>query len=351
MPTVHIVGGGVAGLALAAGLPPDWRVHLHEQRWGRRSVPTLFGLQRTGREALAELGVGHELRDASIEVSSARALDDDGAVLSAASGVDVQLVPRTTMVDMLRGRLPKSVQVHRHRVLDLAQLRNSADRSWEDRTLVVAADGVHSVVRASLWGARSAPRLTGATAVRGVIPGDPAQAEPAGLEETWGPGGLFGVTPRPGGGANWFATLPRRPFADTREALDTLRGRWAQARSIRSVLDRALPDDTLVNDLWESRLPLGLTRRGPDDSRCVLIGDAAHAMTPNLGRGAQEALQDAVVLGQALREHGLDAGLRAYSRRRTAQPQLVRAASGAVLRIATTRRTRLRRLLMAPLPP
>jgi 2-polyprenyl-6-methoxyphenol hydroxylase-like FAD-dependent oxidoreductase len=64
------------------------------------------------------------------------------------------------------------------------------------------------------------------------------------------------------------------------------------------------------------------------------VGDAAHAMTPNLGRGACEALVDAVALADLLNSRPIDEALRAYDRDRVLRTQALRAASRALMVVA-----------------
>ena len=111
------------------------------------------------------------------------------------------------------------------------------------------------------------------------------------------------------------------------------------------LLGAGLPEQTLVNGLWASRWPRRLVR-----GRTVLVGDSAHAMSPNLGRGACESLVDAHVLGTALRDRPVEAALRHYERRRLVIPSLIGWASGRVLRVATTRHERLRNGALALAP-
>ena len=66
----------------------------------------------------------------------------------------------------------------------------------------------------------------------------------------------------------------------------------------------------------------------------VLVGDAAHGMTPNLGRGACEALIDAVTLADLLNTRPLPEALQAYNRRRLLRSQALRVASSAMARLA-----------------
>src|SRR5699024_4772989 len=226
-------------------------------------------------------GLQTALDSAGLAVDSGTFSDSRGRVLTRMDGLDVRLVPRPDLLTLLGDRLPANVRVHRRTVRSRADLVGSPDG-----TLVIGADGVHSGVRRAAWPARSAPRRLAATAVRGVI--DEEDPEPV-IQEIWRPGGAFGMTPRPGAGVNWYATLPRRRFRRSAEAIAALRARWAGAKGpAAGVLRHATPARTLVNDLWQSRWPGTLVRDGS-----VLVGDAAHAMSPSLGRGANEALVDA----------------------------------------------------------
>jgi 2-polyprenyl-6-methoxyphenol hydroxylase-like FAD-dependent oxidoreductase len=89
--------------------------------------------------------------------------------------------------------------------------------------------------------------------------------------------------------------------------------------------------------------------------RCTLLGDAAHAMTPNLGQGACQALEDAVVLGRCVAPGGdVSAALRAYERerrRRTARFQNRSRSAGAMGQWASPLAVRTRSFLARRLLP
>ncbi|GID62254.1 monooxygenase [Actinoplanes cyaneus] len=163
--------------------------------------------------------------------------------------------------------------------------------------LVVAADGIHSAIRRSLWPRAASPRPIGVRAWRGVTPawdGDLVVAI------TWGRGAEFGVVPLVDGRVYWFAAINTAALGATGQdtAVPERFLRWHDP--IPALI--AATGTVLCDDLACLDEPLPTYVRG----RVVLLGDAAHAMTPNLGQGANQALEDAVVLaGVADRPDGL----------------------------------------------
>lgn len=321
MATVEIIGGGIAGLTLASAIRrPEWQVTIREQGLppGGREVDTAFGLWSPAVTALDDIDIGDIVRaqGARVDVATIRSADD--RILARIRNQDVVMMGRVSLRRILRDAVPATVQTLEEKVDDTRAL--SAE-------LVVGADGARSVVRRDHWSARSAARTHGTTVVRGVVDQDLSRGEVA---EYWGDGVLFGTTPLPGSRTNWFTAFPEQRFDSVEEALAHVK-RMASVfpQHVKTVAAEAMPEQTLVNGIHVSRSLASFVR-----GRAVLIGDAAHAMTPNLGRGACEAIRDAVALGALLRAHDPDEALRRYRRRRRVIPQIIRATSSAVTRVA-----------------
>lgn len=318
-----VVGGGIAGLSVAAGLGrAGYRVEVVErvERWapvgagitlGANAMAVLRGLDV--HEALMERGAvlgrgaitdarGRELMVSDFEAVRAElgptvavhraALHE--ALLGAAEAAGATVTLGTSVESIGRhddGDAPRAQGADPHaggvamRLTDAREVR--AD-------LLIGADGVRSHVRELVFGP-TAPRYAGYTCWRLVVRAPAAGTE---LREMWGRGRRFGIVPIGGGRVYAFATANAPAGADDPYdgRLERFRARFAdfggQVPEVLAALEH--PDELLHNDIEE--LPPHPWRRG----RALLIGDAAHALTPNLGQGAAMALEDAAVLVREL---------------------------------------------------
>jgi hypothetical protein len=151
-----------------------------------------------------------------------------------------------------------------------------------DADLVVATDGIGSLIRATIFPDSPGPRYSGFTTWRFVAPALPAgvrRAEPA---ETWGRGEVFGVLPLADGQVYCYASAPAPPGVrhdDEAAELKRRFGRWHDP--IPGLIGAISPDRVLHDDVYWIAEPLPAYHRG----RVAIHGDAAHAMTPHLGQG------------------------------------------------------------------
>jgi 2-polyprenyl-6-methoxyphenol hydroxylase-like FAD-dependent oxidoreductase len=159
--------------------------------------------------------------------------------------------------------------------------------------LVVAADGVHSTVRAQLFpGART--RYSGSTCWRAVIPDTGSDGA---LVEVWGPASEFGALRVSDRELYWFGYFRHPEGASFDDELAAARERFAGwSPRIRAVVAATAPDQLMRHDVYY--LPGGLHTYVRQ--RVVMIGDAAHAALPTVGGGASTALEDGVCVGRLI---------------------------------------------------
>jgi 2-polyprenyl-6-methoxyphenol hydroxylase-like FAD-dependent oxidoreductase len=191
-------------------------------------------------------------------------------------------------------------------------------------SFLIGADGIGSAVRAQLAPAVRI-RYAGYQSFRGLTQHDAADLIPGTFLMAYGRGDRFGVSRAGHGRLWWFGVMPRpeeapdRPDGRKHEVLEHFSRFAAPVAGVIEATDEA---DILRNPVRDI---LPMTRWGA--GRVTLAGDAAHAMTVGAGRGASEAIQDAVVLSRHLRgcHHGeVPAALRSYELERmgpTAQIQ------------------------------
>jgi 2-polyprenyl-6-methoxyphenol hydroxylase-like FAD-dependent oxidoreductase len=149
----------------------------------------------------------------------------------------------------------------------------------------------------------------------------------------------------------WFATANVPPGGrDGRVQTELLKrfGGWHDP--IRRLIE-ATPPQLIVRTDITDRPPVDRWSKG----RVVLLGDAAHPMTPNLGQGGCQAIEDAVVLAEELqRASGVTEAVQAYERRRVARANATVRASWSMGRLAQWENLvacAFRTLLMRATPP
>jgi 2-polyprenyl-6-methoxyphenol hydroxylase-like FAD-dependent oxidoreductase len=185
-----------------------------------------------------------------------------------------------------------------------------ADGCQAHGDLLIGADGLHSLIRSQLHGPQP-PTYAGYTAWRGIVVFDHQRLQPG---ESWGAGMRFGQIPLSHGRVYWFATknAPEGKASAKGEKRELLRLFSDWHAPIKALIEASDPSAILRHDIYDRPV---LKKWG--EGRITLLGDAAHPMTPNLGQGACQALEDTLVLANALqKEPHIPSALRAYEAQR-----------------------------------
>ena len=380
MRTAVVVGGGVGGLAVAGALSrSDWQVTLVERDSRLRGGGAALLIWPNGVAALRALGLGRGLDAIAAPTTASGVRRPDGRWLVEAPAVPDQpmVVHADDLHDTLMAGLGETLEIRT--ATEVTGVRAApgdrpavtTGRYTFEADLVVAADGVDSLLRRrALAGASPVPG--GFTTWRAVIPWFrapklSATVPPAGemlgsgrrfVHATLGERGSAGGSSR--GGIYWVATAPgaARPESPTTQ-LALLRRWFADWQAPVGDLLAATEPDDLVQRAGQELRPLPPRfDTAVGGGGLVLLGDAAHASTPNLVQGACLAFEDAATLralvAPARPGRELVAALQAYTRvRRSRVTRLARSSHrlGRVLQAQGRLTTRARDAALGAVAP
>lgn len=308
-----IIGGGIGGLTAALALQRTGvEVEVYEQADEPRAAGAGLSLWANAVRALNQLSPAI-LRDHVPVAGAIRRWDGvplstmDVDALRARYGSPTVVVHR---VDLMHALLAETGDVVRYGKRLACYEGSTAvfeDGSGAEGDILIGADGIHSQVRGQMHPA-SQPVYRGYAAWRGVVRFPHARVDGM-WGESWGKGTRFGLIPLTDERVYWFATANRpagTPPADHKVMLCGLFSDWHQP--IGDVINATPDEAVLYNDIADLE-PLPYWVNG----RTVLLGDAAHAMTPNMGQGACQAIEDGLALARMLHQHErVEDALQAY---------------------------------------
>ena len=326
MKTYTILGGGIAGLTAAIALHKiGISADVFESAPQVKPLGAGLLLAANAVKGYQKLGISEQVVARGLLLPSFSILEPGGRVITHADAnvigrkYDIHnfAIHRADLHEALLAELdPARIHTGKHAV----KTEQSAGKTtvfFQDGTThqtdyLIVADGIHSAIRRSML-PDSKPRYAGYTCWRAVI--DNPSLSLTGASETWGTQGRFGIVPLAKGKIYWFACV-NAPQADPAmrdmniAGLERIFGKFHEPVPV--ILQHTHDEDLIWNDITDLK-PLPKFAFG----NILLIGDAAHATTPNMGQGACQAVEDAVILADELQRHpSAEAAFSAFEKRR-----------------------------------
>lgn len=317
-PRIGVVGGGIGGLTAAIALVQTGQsVIVFEQTSQFGRVGADINLTPNAVRALDGLGLGDALREVAARpthrISRTWDSGEETSRLEMSDAAEARYdapqltLHRADLLSALERKLPsKFIQLGK-KATDVTQDENGvvlhfAGEPVERVDAVVGADGIHSAVRAAVFG-QDRPRFTGVVAFRAIVPRERVSAPGLDAFTKW-----WGPTPD-----SQIVTFPldrgRDIFIFATTAQDSwLHESWTQPGSVeelRATYAEYHPDARALLDACDSVLKTALYERDPlpkwSKGRITLLGDACHPMMPFMAQGAGTAIEDGVVLARCLK--------------------------------------------------
>ncbi|WP_143309146.1 FAD-dependent monooxygenase [Chitinophaga vietnamensis] len=320
---ILIIGGGIGGLALAlflhkAGIPAA----IYEAYAWKDGVGGGLNIAPNGMNVLATLGLAEEIKKRGALTTEHCFQNEKGKVLARMSNGNIQRygqfgvsITRSALHEVLTIAVNKAgIPIHYNkRLQNIRQQPDSVTAFFEDGTetsgsLLIGADGIHSATRRIIWPDGPKPAFTGMLGVGGFVKlanvPSLSQRDLASLHYVFGAKGFFGYSPADKDYAMWWSNLPS-PTAMSAEVLQDTSVENVKREMLAIYKDYENPVVALIahsekvlkqNISDIPSLPVW------HQQRVLLMGDAAHAVSPNAGQGASMALEDAICLARLLRD-------------------------------------------------
>lgn len=304
-----IIGAGVAGLTTAIALQNLGREFtLFERSKIIKGIGAGFGLAANAMHALDYIGIRQEVEEIGYYMDSFTILDQKGDILVNPNTKKISetyeqknfAIHRIDLHQYLLSKVnPESVFAGK-KALKFEQQQDYIEVFFEDGTIhktkyLIIADGIKSPLRQQLI-PDSKPRYAGYSCWRATIDNSKLKIQKG--SETWGHKGRFGLSPMVNDRVYWYACIngPQQNPSFKNYQVQDLKNQFANYHSpIQEVLDNTEDSDLIWSDIIDIK-PLKNFAFG----NILIIGDAAHACTPNMGQGACQAMEDVAVLSKEL---------------------------------------------------
>ncbi len=306
MKEIAIIGGGIGGLTLAICLKnKGYRCHIYEKNAEFREVGAAISVFPNALRVYQHLGLLDEIVRAGGQVDDVYLKTETGRILSKTKPryeLPTLCMHRTDLHAILLKHAGAMLHPN-HQVETMSTPDNGpveivfANGTRKMADAVVGADGLHSVVRRHILN-DGPPVFRGYSIWRGVCQ---ASIDIGYGSETYGVGKRVGIVPIKAGWFGWWATL-NEPFMQTDEPAGSRQkllahfGTWHDP--IPELIQRT---EHLIKNSLTDRVPV----RGWSAGMAVLLGDAAHPTTPNLGQGGCMAIEGAYLLAACINKYGL----------------------------------------------
>lgn len=313
---IGIVGAGIGGLTAAIALKSTGHVvDIFEKRHVLKQPGVGLGVGGNAIHALKQFGIDERIREAGNTLRECQFRTEHDTLLNAL----VLSVSEEENVTIQREQLHEILINHNtadiHLIKDVVSIKDFnhptmvlQDGAKHHYDLIIAADGLHSNIRRQMF-KQSDAIYQGYTCFRGTSVN--VNVDDSVAIEYWGEAGRFGIVPLTNNQVYWFCCINAKERDTEFRNYNKKKLRQYFKRFPAAVIEtiEKTMGDPIHHDIYDIN-PLKTFSKG----RVVLLGDAAHATTPNMGQGASLAIEDAICLANQINKLSIDAALKSYDK-------------------------------------
>lgn len=298
---ITIIGAGIAGLTLAHALAKEKiDCEIFESASDIRPIGAGIILAPNAMNVYQTLGLATRLQNSGNYLDQLKLTDPQMKPISVIDVKKYRVKHQNYTMSIHRGTLQielieslKNTKIHLGKSLkEVKKKKSNYTLFFEDGTShecdhIIGADGIHSVVRKTI-APHANIRKSNQHCWRGVCDMKLTDDLSHEINEMWGKGSRFGLVPLTQGKVYWFAL-------SNHKNIKLLEQFNSYHPIVNQIIDATNSTKIIYNEITDL-VPMDLWYM---DKIC-LIGDAAHAMTPNMGQGAGQSIEDAKVLAEEI---------------------------------------------------
>jgi 2-polyprenyl-6-methoxyphenol hydroxylase-like FAD-dependent oxidoreductase len=307
---IAIIGSGITGLTTALALNKlGITCDVYERAAELNEVGAGIWMAPNAIKVYNWLGIDNEIRNNGVELQKVEITDNElkpvrnsnDDFISDKDGNRIVSIHRAKLQSILFRNLPNNTVHLNKEFISLTEQENMISVKFQDSeissTILLGADGLHSKVRNSIM-PNTQIRYSGQTCWRGVSDIELKDKFEASCTEAWGKNIRFGFSMIEKGKVYWFAVAKAHEGeTDKRSNLKSKLCKMYREFSplVNQIIENTPNERIIRNDICDlKRLPIW------HKGRICLIGDAAHATTPNMGQGGAQGVEDAYYISNIL---------------------------------------------------
>lgn len=318
-----VVGGGIAGLSAGIALrQAGLDVAIYEQAPKLEPMGAALSMWPNAMQALALLKCDEMIRKDSVPISIMTLAEAAGRPIFEIAVADIlddaeAYLPRRTLLQrsLLQGLGDAKVHLS-HKVHKFSQQGDGVSVTFEngevaEADLLIAADGIRSSIAGDILG--KPVHHCGYGGVLGMSGPVSIADDIQFVGELWGYKERFGLFDLTDGGKYWFYMKNEKAREESEQiSLEFISDRMrAWHPAIMATLDQTRSESLIPFSIHAKPPPVRL-----GGGRVICVGDAAHAMEPNMGQGGCQSLEDAIALGEACKSSDIAAILPRFEKMR-----------------------------------
>ncbi|WP_415327369.1 FAD-dependent monooxygenase [Chryseobacterium sp. MMS23-Vi53] len=307
MNSISIIGAGIGGLTLGNILKQNnLDFTIYESAPEIKPVGSGIMMAINAMQVFDKLGLKEKIEKAGNKIHGISITDENLKLISKTNVLELEKKYNSCNVAIHRADLQRILaenigfeNIKLNHSLKEIQKKENYLLSFENGTkieskIIFGADGIHSKIRNQIFKTGKI-RNTQQMCWRGLVEFDLPEKFHQKAIETWGKGKRFGFVRMTERKIYWYAVINQEIYNRNNSLIENFQGFHPL---INEIIESTLQEDIILNDI----IDLSPVPRWHTENLC-LIGDSAHATTPNLGQGACQAIEDAYIIGKLLEKN------------------------------------------------